>query len=216
MEDQNQSSAPIDNTLEMPKELVRPLTKPFVGPETKDEAAGSKQPSAVAPSSTDYHAKFADEVHNYVREYIRNADQKASVFFAGASAFLAFLHSKGCTAQWLKDPRTWNIIDVLGFLAMIGLLFGAVILLTVILPRLSGSKRGIIFFNAIVEHDSGTDYANEVQRKSSGELVSAKLNHTFDISKICQKKYTTLHLGFWIGIAGSVFGILFLLFDLGR
>ena len=35
--------------------------------------------------------KFSEEVHNYVREYIRNADQKATFFFATLTAIPALI-----------------------------------------------------------------------------------------------------------------------------
>jgi hypothetical protein len=55
--------------------------------------------------------------------------------------------------------------------SMIGLAVGAGILLSVIFPRLKGSRRGILFFNAIAEYDS------------------SKLQHCYDLSKVCSAKY---------------------------
>jgi hypothetical protein len=39
------------------------------------------------------HAKFSQDTHDYLREYIRNADQKATFFFAALTALLAFLNT---------------------------------------------------------------------------------------------------------------------------
>src|ERR1035441_7419098 len=85
-----------ETPLAAPQELLQPLgpglerSEPAQSCET-DKQAASPVPTP-SPVAADYHAKFAEEVHNYLREYIRNADQKAAFFFAGATALLAFLH----------------------------------------------------------------------------------------------------------------------------
>ena len=40
-----------------------------------------------------YAPQFIDDVHDYIREHIRNADRKAVFFFGSTTAVLAFLHS---------------------------------------------------------------------------------------------------------------------------
>lgn len=193
-------------------EGLQALTKPAETSVTALPAEGEKLSTpAVPPVLGDYHPKFSEELHNYLREYIRNADQKAAFFFAGATAMLAFLHSHQGTAHWLKDIRTWSLIDGLSFVAMLALALSACALLSVVFPRLKGSKRGLIFFSAIAEHDSGREYASEVLRRSTDELVNAKLQHAYDLSKVCTAKYRMLHVGFWIGSVGLVSALLFLL-----
>jgi hypothetical protein len=135
-----------------------------------EKQAGSSE--QAVPS--EYHAKFSEELHNYLREYIRNADQKATFFFAGATALLAFLHSQKGTSRWLKDVRTWTVVDGLAFLAMISLALSACALLSVVFPRLKGSRRGLIFFSAIAEYESSREYADadEVLRRSMASVVT--------------------------------------------
>src|SRR5258708_4208150 len=195
-----------------PPHLDRPLVT-RVEPESKPSQAGveDKVPSEPTAAPPTDHAKFAEEVHNYVREYIRNADQKATSFFAAATAMLAFLNTQNVASHWLKDVRQWTFTDFLGFLSMFGLGIAAGTFLAVVFPRLKGSRRGILFFNAIAEHDNSSEYADEVIRRSGEQLLRAKLQHAYDLSKICTRKYRTLCAGFWIGSVGIGAAVLYLL-----
>lgn len=202
-------SAP--SPLESPSELNRPLV-PKIDAPTKPvpSAVEDKGPTGpVSVSAADY-SKFAEDIHNYIREYIRNADQKATFFFAAAAAMLAFLNTQNVPSHWLKDIRQWTFTDGLGFVSMFGLGIAAGVLFAVVFPRLKGSRRGILYFNAIAEHDTSNEYADEVIRRSADDIVRAKLQHAYDLSKVCAQKYRTLRVGFWIEAVG-IFAALFYL-----
>lgn len=173
-----------------------------------DDKVSSAEQKQVA---SDRHAQFSEDVHEYLREYIRNADQKATFFFAALTALLAFLNTQNVPARWLKDVRLWSLVDGLGFISMSGLAVGAAILLWVVLPRLKGSRRGLIFFRAIAEYESSSEYAADVLNNSGDEIVRRKLLHCHDLSNICTSKYRTLMVGFWVGAVGVVTALLFLL-----
>src|SRR5688572_20680649 len=68
---------------------------------------------------------FADDLHRYVQEYIRQADQKAAFFFAGSTALLTYLHSATLIKLWWKAPATWILVDVLSFAATVSLVAAA-------------------------------------------------------------------------------------------
>jgi hypothetical protein len=121
MEQASQSKQGSELGLSVPQELSQPLSsRPdnFVA-ETLSKSDREASSTALAPDP--YHAKFSEEVHNYVREYIRNADQKAGFFFAGLTALLAFLYGHGGTDHWRKPLQAWNIFDVFSFVAMTAL-----------------------------------------------------------------------------------------------
>lgn len=200
-----------ETPLAAPEGMLQPLLKPSESSVVQSSLADKQSAALPVLTASDYHPKFSEELHNYLREYIRNADQKAAFFFAGATAMLAFLHSHQGTAHWLKDIRTWSLIDTLSFVALLALALSACALLGVVFPRLKGSKRGLIFFSAIAEHDSAREYTTEVLRRSVDELVTAKLQHAYDLSKVCVAKYQMLHLGFWIGSVGLGSALLFLM-----
>jgi hypothetical protein len=200
-------------SLPNPSEVQKPFAA-LTSLNAADIASGADKGTAAPPEPLpeSSHSRFSDDAHEYVREHIRNADQKATFFFAALTAILAFLNTQNVPTRWLKDPRLWSLVDALGFVSMLGLATGAAILLSVVFPRLRGSRRGLLFFNAISEYDTSTDYANDVLTRSHDDLVRTKLQHCYELSKICSAKYRALRIGFWVGSVGSAAALLFLLF----
>lgn len=155
--------------------------------------------------------KFAEETHLYVRDYIRQADQKATFLFAGSGTLLAYLNSISVAQSWISNPKTWGLLDVLSFFATSGLMLGAACCAFIITPRLSGSKRGLVFFSAIQEYESPTEYAIELNSKKPIELCEAKLKHIHELSKVCHVKFKYLSLAFRISIFGTFCALLVLI-----
>lgn len=216
MDEANQSKQGTKTSIGTPPELQRPLREAAMSePQPEIKSGLEKHSPSPTPEPrvlpNDYQTKFAEEIHNYIREYIRNADQKATFFFAAATALLAFLHSQHGTARWLKHVQQWSVVDGLAFVSMCSLAASASILLTVVFPRLNGSRRGFLFFAAIAEHNSAQDFSEEILRRSTADLTSIKLHHSFDLSKICVAKYRVLVLGFRIGGVGAITALLYLL-----
>lgn len=182
-----------------------------------ESAADKSQPSAAAGpalrSETEAKLAFSGFAHEYIREYISLADQKATFFFTGATALLAFLYSKNVSARWLKPVMTWNILDTIAFVAMAALAVGAFLALLVVIPRTPGSRRGFLFWEAIAEYDTGRQYADELSLLSPATLFQVKAEHCFELSKVCRRKYRMLRCALWtgaVGLAGSLLVFLIL------
>lgn len=154
--------------------------------------------------------KFAEETHQYVREYIRLADQKATFFFAGSTALLTYLHKQGLASKWISALDTWRLSHMLSFIAAMGLLLSAVACMLVVMPRLTGSRRGLVFFGAIAEFENSNDYVSEFMKQSLYDLCDAKIRHTYDLSSICKTKYRMLKWGQWLGGGGLISALLLL------
>ena len=146
--------------------------------------------------------KYGEESHLYIREYIRSADQKAAFFFATFSALLAYLNSSGYLTVWVSNPTSWRLTEVLSFFATVGFLVSAFCCLFVVIPRLSGSRRGLVFFNAIIEYPTQQDFVTDVMETSPNKLNEEKIKHVYDIAKVCNRKYKVLRLGLWSGGVG--------------
>src|SRR2546430_1438514 len=87
-----QSQAP--PTLPVPESAVRePLPLPLPPKEAGPAAASASEPAAPSSLDLDKRLVFADQTHQYIREYIRLADQKAALFFTTSGALLAFLYN---------------------------------------------------------------------------------------------------------------------------
>jgi hypothetical protein len=168
------------------------------------------KPGHTTKKDQESRLKFAEETHQYIRECIRLADQKATFFFAGSSALLAYLHKLGLASKWILTPTTWSLAHVLSFFASIGLLLCAIACLLAVMPRLKGSKRGIVFFAAINEYNSSNDYVSEFMNKSLFDLCEEKLKHAYELSAICKRKYVMLKWGQWLGAIGLIATLLLL------
>jgi Family of unknown function (DUF5706) len=154
--------------------------------------------------TTELQWKFAEETHQYVREYIRQADLKAAFFFAGATALIAFLYKANLVQRWVKPPTQWLFVDTLSFVATVGLAVSVLACLATVFPRLKGSKRGHVFFGAISEFESRKEYATDVLQRDIAELIDAKLCHAHDLAIVCGQKYWVLRFGQWAGATGVV------------
>ena len=158
--------------------------------------------SAVAGADIAARTQFVGSVHEYVRDNIRLADQKATFFFTGATALLAFLYRNEVSARWLKPPMQWNLLDMAAFVAMVALALGAFLALLVIIPRTPGSRRGFIFWEAIAEYDNGRDYADQCSMLSPATLFQIKAEHSYVLAGICRQKYRWLRFALWVGAVG--------------
>lgn len=167
---------------------------------------------ATEPTKTaELQWKFAEETHQYVREYIRQADLKAAFFFAGATALIAFLYKANLVQIWVKLPTQWLFVDMLSFVATAGLAASVIACLATVFPRLKGSKRGHVFFCAIAEFESRKEYATDVLQQDIVELIEEKLCHAHDLAIVCVKKYWVLKIGQWAGAVGVVAMVFLLL-----
>ena len=139
----------------------------------------------------------------YVREFIRLADQKAAFLFAVGTGMLAFLNGTSVRDRWFQDPRTWSLPDFLAFLTVAGLSIAIMFAIFVVLPRRRGTRRGIIFFDAIAEASTARDFAEEVAQKDEAALARETLQHCHELSTICRSKYGALDFAIRAGSVGA-------------
>ena len=201
--------------LQVPATVGRaPLPTPTEhGAQSPDTAQPTTTGSPGARSDTDSKGEFTTFAHQYIRDYINSADQKATFFFTGATALLAFLYNKNVSARWLKPVMQWNILDTIAFVAMGALAAGAFLALLVVIPRTPGSRRGFLFWEAIAEYETGRQYSDDLWLLSGPSLVQVKAEHCYDLAVVCRRKYRMLRCALWtgaVGLAGALFVFLFL------
>lgn len=194
------------------KPLIAKDTSSQGSPESKVGIKPRKGPAVESQNATESVDSFASDVHGYIREYIQFADQKASFLFAGVAAMIAFLHAKGVTKLWLKDIGQWALPDAVAFIAVAGLLLGAILAVSAILPRLRGKSRGIVFWGAITRFKDGKEYATHVQQCAAENLAAAKLEHCHELAWVCQRKYRIVAWALWCGSIGLVASVVYLAF----
>jgi len=175
----------------------------------RDTAPSAVRPDPPAIRATDAHLKLAEELHQYVREYVRNADQKAAFFFAAATAGLTYLLTHHVALPWFRRPLSPTVTDLVGALATAGLAASAALLLSVVFPRLGSSGPGPIFFYDIAGHRRAEDYAATVIGVEPTDIAATKLRHVYDLARVCRAKYRTLRAGFWAGTVGGAAALLY-------
>ena len=159
---------------------------------------------AANADSDKLHAlqKYGEKSHLYIREYIRAADQKATFFFATFAALLAYLNTSAYLTAWVSKPTSWQLTEILSFISTIGFLLAAFSCLLVVMPRLTGSKRGLIFFNTIIEYPTQQEFSKDVMETNPNMLCEEKIKHVYEIAKVCNRKYKVLRLGLLSGSVG--------------
>src|ERR1022692_39092 len=188
---------------ELPAGTPLPLVPRPTG--SKQNAAGDKQRGTQ--NVGDVHLKFAEETHQYVREYIRNADQKAVFFFAASTAGLGYVLTRG--SSWFHDPAL-RLEDGVFAVAVLGLGLAAALFLYVVFPRLKSSSPGLIFFNEIAVHSSAITYTESALATPPDEIARTKLRHLYDLAQVSRQKYGMLRAGAWVGVVGGLAALLFL------
>jgi hypothetical protein len=189
---------------------------PTPEPAANVDAASAEQPRPAqadqGSASPDARSRFAEESHQYVSDHIKLADQKAAFFFTAATALLAFLYQNRVSQVWLKKPlMQWNVLDISAFLSMAALAVGALFALFVLMPRLPGSRRGYVFWEAIAEYQSARQYSDDLSTLSQSTFAQQKAEHTHELAIVCRAKYRHLRSAFFVLAIGLFFSIIVLL-----
>lgn len=194
-----------DSALEEPSGAPpKPLTEAPVGRNADQGITPDAGLVLDDSTSTTLRITFAEETHKYVIEYIQLADRKAIFFFAGCTALLAYLQRLGLSNTWLVGLPSWRLVQVLAFLATVGLILCAIACIMVVIPRMGATGGGMIYFGSIAKRGSATDYVIDVTRRCAQELCREKLEHTYDLAVVCNRKYGVLRLAQWFGAVASL------------
>lgn len=180
-------------------------------PQRSPEPTGSlsaKEPTSptVQPESQQI-LPFVSLTHSYLWSAVTFADQKAAFMFASDSAFLGYLLSDGLLRH-LKSPfLAWLLPQwlALASLAFLGTSIG--IAIWVVMPRLGGRTKGMIYFRAIAARENSGQYVAEVMSSADSSLSSALAEHSYELARISTRKYKHLQVGMWVGVLGFVAGL---------
>ncbi len=156
----------------------------------------------ISAPDLEYKTSFIDQQHLYIRGYIQAADQKATFYFAFFAAIIGYSETKGFLKAWVVNIYEWKLYEALSCVSSVLLLFAAFGCLWVVKPRLFGSKRGLVFFNAITEFESQSEYFSEISTRPALKIFEEKVKHCYDLSKVCSSKYRTLGISLRVGGTG--------------
>ena len=145
------------------------------------------------------HTEFAEFHQAYVSQYIALADTKAAWSFALTSGILGYLISVDSLKELLQQPL-WAPACVLFATVIILLFLSSLCSFLVIAPRLSASGEGLVFFRYVAAESDAASYARAVANASESELTHARIKHSFDLSRVCTRKYDYLIKAMWLGL----------------
>jgi len=144
---------------------------------------------------------FAASQADHIARNIGLADTKATWTFAVLAGAIAYFASQApLVSVILSGTRPWATI--LGITGFVGLALGAVAAFLVIVPRLSGSRTGMYFFDAVAARSDADAYLDELLPLTEEALLEAKLRHNFEVARVCAGKFRMLRLAMWSGLAG--------------
>lgn len=205
----DESAAEIER---VPEELTSsPLAAAEPTSDTEAESIGRETETPV-PDKGGNAAEFARANHKYIREFIQLADQKSAVVITIGTALLAYLFERDLTEQWLRPLQTWEFTSFISSVAMIAIALAVLTALAVVVPRLKGASDGLIFWSAIDRFESSAEYADAVLIEDDEHRVHARLEHCYELAKVCNRKYRTLNWSIRIGAVGLGASVLYLLF----
>jgi len=153
-------------------------------------------------------AGIAEGQHRYLRDFVRHADQKAIFFFGISYGLLAVSYVTKITFRWIKPITTWNMVDLLAFVTILGLTISAILFLWVIAPKLRSAPKGFIYFGAVTKYDSDAAYATAILAADPIDVIEDKLRSCYVMSAICNIKFKRLTLGLYVGIFSYILSIL--------
>ena len=175
------------------------------------EVSAAKRESGKGPSVratneewSDAHGQFAYFLHLYIRDFIKFGDQKAAFVLAVTSAILAFLVRQGAQKSLLAPLGNRSFSDWSAFFACLLVSLGACMALLVVLPRLRGKPHGIVYWGAFLPLGDASAYKATLRPLDEHQLVSAVLEHCYELAEIADRKYELLKWATWLGALGAV------------
>jgi hypothetical protein len=200
------------NTVAIPTKSVAPASR-GASQAVGDGAQGLPATKSTPPATHD----LPPFIHQYLRDYIAFADQKAGVVFTAAAALLALIKAD----QGLElDPFIngyWGMREIAGVVAVLFLAACCLFELRAVMPRL-GSGRidvlgraqpaptdpGVIFWDHILTDATPEAYATRVERLTDADARRAMLVHAHTLARIDRAKYSDLHRGMRLGLLGLI------------
>jgi hypothetical protein len=153
---------------------------------------------------TDKQTEFAYFLHQYLRDFIKFADQKAAFIFALSSGIAAFLVRSGAHKIFLTPLSSRSFSDWAAFLACISAAVAGLLSLAVVLPRLRGRSTGVIYWKGIVGTGSALAYQGLLRAADNHRITGALLEHCYELAQIADRKYEILKWALWVGAVGVV------------
>lgn len=134
----------------------------------------------------------------YIGEYIKLADQKASILLTINIALIGFLFN------YLKtNDLPENVFCKISLPIGVSILIVTAILIIskIIWPRYVSNKDYYMSWSGVAAYDSSTDYSSVLKNTEKEKFLDDMAEQNHAIAKVCEKKY------FWLKISSFLFCI---------
>lgn len=174
--------------------------------EPKNLSTDSKQKSEAVTFSENA-CNFCEFTHEYLRQYIELADQKAAFLFAIVSAIPAYIITSKISP--FAVPFNWDISNwahISGKASLFLFLISSIACILVVLPRLRQKNNpGLIFWEEIVAVNSADDYAKMICNNNAQDASYEIATHAYSLASVCNRKYFWLKIGMYTALAAFSF-----------
>lgn len=197
------------------QELIEKASKAF--PSANKECDDNKDKKIRSDSnngaSTDIDGRSYDltkHIHSYLSHYISLADGKAAFIFTLSSTLLGYLHSKKYTVKWLMSPCEWGFTETVIFILVLSLLLTILFSVAVVVPRLRGASKGLIYWKGITKFSKKDEYIESIEKLNDESSLKQLAAHTFELGHVCDRKYKLLRWSIFSGcVAIAALSVLF-------
>jgi hypothetical protein len=188
------------------------------------------------PKEREERHNLPEFTHEYLREHIKFADEKAAVVFAAVAALLAYLKADGAFDVLHRWPEKWGWHDWAGVVASVLLALASIFALWVVKPRGGGGvlgalrdtgrgvlralglgrradatePSGVIYWEEIRGHADADAYAARVEALTQRAARREVLGHNYVLAGINRGKYAALAWAIRTAGAGFVATIFYL------
>lgn len=147
-------------------------------------------------------AQFSQVVRDHQNNYIRVADQKASILLSGLIAYLG-LSLSAIGANIGSEGTTFFVIAGISILsALVGIYFAA----SAVYPNTPPTHQGLIMWESIIEKGE-EGYREAIRSKSSDELLNELIDENYQLASVNDMKYEQVRWALWATIPTVGFGV---------
>lgn len=196
----------------VPQEVLQGPEITSINPNSPTEASppdlGSPSRQKTEGEDTSESGRvFCEFTHQYLRQYIELADQKAAFLFAVVSALSAYAVSSSFSpfanpAIWCWPPD-WH--HFAGKISIFLFFFSAFFCILVVLPRLwPNPQPGLIFWEDILAMPSQEKYVETACSQTSQTASCQMAKHAYTLAGVCKRKYLLLKLAMYSALLGLI------------
>jgi len=171
-------------------------------------------PDQTAESYAPQAMEFVLHVHTYAGDQIKMADAKASLMAATAgllfNALGGRLRQSDAAFVLPTGPEQWvSLLRLsLGMMALVALVTTLIMVYQVVRPRLTPPGRSRVAFTEVARAGR-VDYAKQLQRATTADLVTELARNTTDLATIAVHKHAWLARALWpLLVAALIVGLL--------